>query len=58
VPDPLLEIEAKRRILEECTGELYDEHPEITDRLNLRVLVLLALPYADHPDYQPEWNPT
>jgi hypothetical protein len=23
-----------------------------------QTLRLLALPYADHPDYRPEWKPT
>jgi hypothetical protein len=43
----LAECEAKRRIVEDAT-----DVPTISMR---RVLRLLALPYADHPDYKPEW---
>lgn len=40
----LAEVEAKRRMV--------DEHGNGT----CRTLRLLALPYADHPDYRPEWR--
>jgi hypothetical protein len=40
----LAECEAKRRIVEQVNGMEY-------------VLRLLALPYADHEDYRPEWRP-
>ncbi len=45
----LLECEAKRRIVQECEpfGRLGD--PD--------VLMYLALPYADHPDYDDAWRP-
>jgi hypothetical protein len=62
------ECEAKRRIAEQCQEWLsYDGADwEWTDRgsdLALaqiaapRMLKLLALPYADHPDYRDEWKP-
>lgn len=38
----LAEVEAKRRIVFEVA---------------MPVLALLALPYADHPDYREEWRP-
>ena len=39
------DLEAKRRIVERWR----ELHPD--------VLRLLALPYADHPDYDQEWRP-
>lgn len=44
----LAECEAKRRIVELCDG--FDEQGR-------EVRQLLALPYADHPDYREEWKP-
>jgi len=49
----LAECEAKRRIV-----ELFPNHPDHSDgwgNAGGRVLELLALPYADHPDYREEW---
>lgn len=63
----LAEVDAKRRIVElhepidgHCSsclesendfyGKTYEDAPCITLRL-------LALPYADHPDYDPAWRP-
>jgi hypothetical protein len=49
------ECDAKRRIVERWQlgeGDPEDHHP-VPDE----VLRLLALPYADHPDYQPSWRP-
>jgi hypothetical protein len=48
----LAECEAKRRVVEHCDF----------DHLALSVgdpyvLQLLALPYADHPDYRDDWKP-
>jgi Family of unknown function (DUF6221) len=45
----LAECDAKRRIVELYGGwaDAVEEH----------VLELLALPYADHPDYQESWKP-
>lgn len=50
----LAECEAKRRIVERCSdvGALMP-----SEHLAQGVLSLLALPYADHPDCQPEWRP-
>ena len=39
----LAECDAKRRIVTECGW--------------VTVMELLALPYADHPDYREEWRP-
>lgn len=47
----LAECEAKRRMVEMIPGMPADWD----DRDYL--LRLLALPYADHPDYDPEWKP-
>jgi len=43
----LAECEAKRRVVMFMSDEYHE--PE--------VLGLLALPYADHPDYREEWRP-
>ena len=64
----LAECEAKRRIVElhswgeghECS--VYDRTGEVD---NCRYVIggecstmqLLALPYADHPEFRPEWRP-
>lgn len=47
----LAEVAAKRRIIDEG-DDRYDGADE-----HWRVLALLALPYADHPDYDEEWRP-
>jgi hypothetical protein len=68
----LREVEAKRGLLKEARS--YAEAIEaefgwqrdeieagaIRDGGNAgeRMLRILALPYADHPDYRPEWAPT
>lgn len=41
----LADVEAKRRIVRECRRAGF-----------LRVLRLLAMPYADHPDYDERWR--
>ncbi|MEU2185214.1 DUF6221 family protein [Streptomyces thermolilacinus] len=63
----LAEVDAKRRILDEFVtsqnerDEEYDETFGLTDwefePTALPLLRLLALPYADHPDYRDEWRP-
>lgn len=66
----LADIDSKLRILEACEPELIDvtptcRHPDAPRETipgaralwGLPVLRLLALPYADHPDYRPEWRP-
>jgi hypothetical protein len=52
----LADCEAKRRIIYRVQIEadsLDDQAIELRDY----VLEQLALPYADYPDYQPEWRP-
>ena len=52
----LAECEAKRRIVKESAYELNRRPPSPRAATAARVtLLLLALPYADHPDYQQEW---
>ncbi|MFD0408613.1 DUF6221 family protein [Kitasatospora sp. NPDC127116] len=46
----LADVDAKRRVLADVES--------FTEDGALAVLQLLALPYADHPDYRPEWAPT
>jgi hypothetical protein len=64
----LLECEAKRQIVEHCKhGDWTDPMEGTSETLrsllleeNARdgdVLALLALPYADHPDYDASWRP-
>lgn len=62
----LAEVEAKRRIVEHWTllAEQAAEAPDHLRRMlssqvtGLGVAVrLLALPYADHPDYDERWRP-
>jgi hypothetical protein len=60
----LAEVDAKRRILNEFTMiELPARSSGDTAAVGAfvkmqAVLRLLALPYADHPDYRPEWAPS
>ena len=51
-PRILDECEAKRRIVD----KVYDVRGVAGIHLD-EVLRLLALPYADHPDYRDEWRP-
>lgn len=64
----LREVEAKRRIARQCAA-MDPDMTFVTDNalgfgpgdhteLAAQVLALLALPYADHPDYDPSWSPT
>lgn len=56
----LAEVNAKRRILDECAYEIRDSRRRDTgDGLGLSetVLSLLALPYADRDGYRDEWRP-
>lgn len=50
--------EARRRIVEDYLAQL-DGHRSGWDARAPRDLSLraLALPYADHPDYRPDWKP-
>ncbi|WP_147981855.1 DUF6221 family protein [Streptomyces sp. MS191] len=56
----LAEVDAKRRVLAHVTAELNDSGGDnpwwYADKL-LPVLRLLALPYAEHPDYDEAWRP-
>lgn len=62
----LREVAAKRRILAEVVGQIDEMDSRIegewgsgyrtTGESDL-LLALLALPYSDHLDYQPEWAP-
>lgn len=62
---PRLEVEAKRRIVERCrevdalAGRLGEDSyaRAIATEYHNVTLELLALPYADHPDYRDEWRP-
>jgi hypothetical protein len=57
----LVDCETRRRIVSEYRetrdeapmGARYDGQLEALER----VIELLALPYADHPDYQEQWRP-
>jgi hypothetical protein len=59
-PDRVLaECEAKRRIVEahrEWDDNDWQSPAYFSAPMDL-VLSLLALPYADHPDYREEWKP-
>jgi hypothetical protein len=46
----MAECEAKRRAVQTLASRLDDEPEE-------HLLRLLAMPYADHPAYRPEWRP-
>ena len=60
----LAEVDAKRRIIDryEAQRTVYAAHmggiltKYLVQELEA-VLRLLALPFADHPDYRPEWTP-
>lgn len=53
----LAEVEAKRRIVT-AHGEPMEWCGSCEQRQPCETLTLLALPYSDHPDYDPEWKPT
>ncbi|MFG3051889.1 DUF6221 family protein [Kitasatospora sp. NPDC048239] len=51
----LAEVDAKRRIIATCNHVLaYEDHGHW---LANQTLAILAMPYRDHPNYQPEWAP-
>jgi hypothetical protein len=61
----LSEVRAKRRILAEVVPEIDGMEDRIdgewgagdpAERESMALLRLLALPYADHPDYRAEWR--
>ncbi|MFI2650191.1 DUF6221 family protein [Micromonospora fulviviridis] len=51
----LAEVEAKRRILDECEWRIVDFDPG--HGCAQQVLAFLALPFADRPGYRAEWRP-
>ena len=52
----LREVEAKRRIVDLGWHHLGDEdYGWGMEEAKRQVLAIMALPYADHPDYDPEW---
>ncbi len=54
----LAECEGKRRIVDECCGWIEESCEDYGARALARMtLRLIALPYADHPDYREEWRP-
>lgn len=54
----LAEIAAKRRILAlEPDGD-HGGYPDGYSSAKHEALALLALPYADHPDYREQWRPS
>ncbi len=62
----LAEVEAKRRIIDEheplqngCCDTCCEDGPygDSNQAWPCRTVRLLALPYADHPDYREEWRP-
>ncbi|MEU4256293.1 DUF6221 family protein [Streptomyces fradiae] len=63
----LAEVDAKRRILDEFVTSLTGKDKEFDETFGLTdwefestadpLLRLLALPYADHPDYRDDWRP-
>lgn len=53
----LAECDAKRRIVEhEAPGPRNQQHGAIKWEFVPPVLRILALPYADHPDFDPAWK--
>jgi hypothetical protein len=55
----LAEVEAKRRIVTAWSAipNLPDAHSQQARETASHVFRCLALPYADHPDYDEEWKP-
>ncbi len=51
----LAECEAKRRVVEAVRSHREGEWED--DPIHDHVLTALALPYADHPDYDESWRP-
>ena len=53
----LADVRAHRRIVDDIVTQGYLNDAPITDGLAWRVLRDLAGPYADHPDFHPDWRP-
>ena len=59
-PDRVLaDCEAKRQLVEDWQMHAQQEGPEARTvaRVLLSALCVLAVPYADHPDYDESWRP-
>lgn len=55
----LREVAAKRQIIANEQDRVIEEGPlpeRMRDSIETDVIALLALPYADHPDYQEAWR--
>ncbi|WP_051362653.1 DUF6221 family protein [Amycolatopsis thermoflava] len=59
----LAEVDAKRQIVERCIGVIAEQNNHLIGLdevggipLAEDTLKLLALPYAEHPDYREEWR--
>jgi hypothetical protein len=50
------EVKAKRRIIDRYERLLAGPFPQLGIRYLWQSLVDLAQPYADHPDFDPEWK--
>lgn len=50
----LRDVEAKRRMVAECEATI---RQGVSVGLAETMLAMLAEPYADHPNYQPDWRP-
>lgn len=55
----LADIEAKRRIVRHFAEKIegWEQSQEYWMDDGVKTLCLLALPYADHPDYDEAWRP-
>lgn len=53
----LADVEAKRRIVEALSHEPPPSGSEWARLTNFNLHALLALPYADHPDFDESWRP-
>jgi len=60
----LAEVDAKRRIVDSYERATENRHAHLGDLASAGAFLALhgavkslALPYADHPDYRPEWAP-
>lgn len=56
----LAEVAAKRRVLDawpDSFGQWSADQADAARAMKTAVLLLLALPYAGHPDYREEWRP-
>lgn len=52
----LADVDGKRRIIEQYEASVRRNGPYLSKDLE-RILRLLALPYASHPEYDESWRP-